>query len=440
LIRDPARPGSATPARDLASLPFDQYQRYRAVARLLDAARGESTRLAVLDVGGAGGSLQDFLPRDRVVVVDRVAHVGTGRAVFGDGGSLPFRSGAFDAAVGVDVLEHVPAAFRLDLIEEMGRVARGIVVLAGPFRTAGVERAEGLARLFLREARAFEHDYLEEHARFGLPTLSAAARALRGLGARVRGYRNGRLARWAILMPLELFLDADPTLRGFRAEWNRFYNRRFFEADLGLDPYRHLLVGVRGGRPLPPRDLFGDPRDRAHDAGAPSADELTALLLKLEDAQKVWSGEARLRVETERLLREDLEQSKRVIAEHERNLAEARAEAVTLRRDLEGHRTSLAEATEGARAESGALRARVAELEAEAEAVRKVVSDLESNLRGYKLALADRENEASGLRRTLLETRSRLFARGAGPSKLDEVEALRAALHGALRALDGSGG
>ena len=46
------------------SLPFDQYQRYRLVADLINQVRPEGRRLRVLDVGGRTGLLKRFLPSE----------------------------------------------------------------------------------------------------------------------------------------------------------------------------------------------------------------------------------------------------------------------------------------------------------------------------------------------------------------------------------------
>ena len=56
---------------ELASLPFDLYQRHRLAQEVVERVRGRRKRLTILDVGGAPGHLKKFLPRDRIMVLDR---------------------------------------------------------------------------------------------------------------------------------------------------------------------------------------------------------------------------------------------------------------------------------------------------------------------------------------------------------------------------------
>ena len=57
-------------SRGDTSLPFDQYQRYRLVADLIDRVRRPDGELRILDIGGRTGLLRKFLPNDRVDLVD----------------------------------------------------------------------------------------------------------------------------------------------------------------------------------------------------------------------------------------------------------------------------------------------------------------------------------------------------------------------------------
>src|SRR4029079_3875800 len=55
---------------DVLELPFDQYQRYRFAADLLEEVRPAGATWRILDVGGRTALLRSFLPRDRVALVD----------------------------------------------------------------------------------------------------------------------------------------------------------------------------------------------------------------------------------------------------------------------------------------------------------------------------------------------------------------------------------
>jgi SAM-dependent methyltransferase len=232
------------------ALPFDQYQRYRLVADILGDVRGESGPLDVLDVGGRTALLRRFLPEDRVVLVDVEASEEPG-LVLGDGSRLPFASGAVDAVVAFDTLEHVPPARRPAFLAECRRVARRWVVVAGPYATEGVARAEALLTSFLREKMRMEHRYLAEHERNGLPLLAQTEEALGDERARVVSIGHANLERWLALMCLELYLDRDAPLRQIAARYFEFYNASLYASDHAAPVYRHAVVAAYGGAPLP---------------------------------------------------------------------------------------------------------------------------------------------------------------------------------------------
>ena len=88
-------------------LPFDQYQRYRAVSDLLASADAGPPGL-VLEVGGGFESrLSAFLPETEVVIADLEVAPGTTfvRPVRADGCRLPFRDRTFPAAITIDTTD-----------------------------------------------------------------------------------------------------------------------------------------------------------------------------------------------------------------------------------------------------------------------------------------------------------------------------------------------
>ncbi len=55
-------------------LPFDQHQRYRIVTEVLERLRGDNdAKLQILDVGGAEGTILNFLDGDEVTILDQIA-------------------------------------------------------------------------------------------------------------------------------------------------------------------------------------------------------------------------------------------------------------------------------------------------------------------------------------------------------------------------------
>src|SRR5687767_9791816 len=130
------------------SLPFDQYQRYRVVADVLERLRDGADSLRILDVGGGEGIILNFLPADEVTVLDQLEFGGGSNLIQGDATALPFEDGAFDYVVSVDVYEHIEPDSRDTYLSELRRTAKSGVLLAAPFDSEVVRGAERVANDF----------------------------------------------------------------------------------------------------------------------------------------------------------------------------------------------------------------------------------------------------------------------------------------------------
>jgi ubiquinone/menaquinone biosynthesis C-methylase UbiE len=156
-------------------LPFDQYQRYRIVADVIERLREDDSPLQILDVGGGEGIILNFLPEDRVTILDQAEpeEVVPG-FVKGDATALPFEDGSYDYVVSVDVYEHIPPGVRGKYLSELRRAARKGVLLAAPFDSEMVRGAERAADEFHRAVHLAGNVWLQEHAENGLPGLEDA--------------------------------------------------------------------------------------------------------------------------------------------------------------------------------------------------------------------------------------------------------------------------
>jgi SAM-dependent methyltransferase len=438
---------------DVERLPFDQFQRYRLVADLVGEVRDGRPSLRVLDVGGRTALLREFLPADRVDLVDMEASESPG-LVLGDGSNLPFRDGSFDVVAAFDTLEHVPPPRRAAFVAECARVSRGHVFIAGPYRAPRVDEAEELLLDFLRHKLRVHHRYLEEHRSHGLPDRAATEAGLSAAGLAVASIGHGNLDRWLVLMCLELYVDHDPTLRALGARLFKFYNTSLYASDHREPVYRHVVVGARPGRGLP------DARRVLAAAGAPP-EVMPALLPLAQELLAFDHQRDALAPELERLhgvvrsLEEDLRQRALVESELGADLSAHRATVATLHaelarereaharaqhdltQDLAGHRATVATlrselerfaATEVTLAREIEVRgARLGELELELTEHRELVRSVEENLQHHRAelrahghALADREARVEDLHAELTATLER--ARAAE----DEVDRLRA--------------
>ncbi|MED6335046.1 MAG: methyltransferase domain-containing protein [Planctomycetota bacterium] len=397
---------------DLLDLPFDQFQRYRLVADMIDDVRVGRRRFTILDVGGRTGLLRRFLPRDHVQIVDLEVS-GEKGLVLGDGAALPFASEAVDAVVAFDTLEHVPKRRRRRFLTECHRVARRWVIIAGPYRTGPVQRAERLLREFLKDKLGIEHRYLEEHHTHGLPVRGEVERHLASLGGDLVSIGHASLTRWLPLMMLSMYMDRDAPLRGIARHLHRFYNELIHPHDHEAPVYRHAVVAALGGAVLPDPDAFLARGALEHKATeAPT--HLLRELLRFDAQRDV--------VETE------WQRLKEVID--------------GLEADLGGHRASLAEIVdlrgeqdvliEDLQVEFGAVQGELAVVSKEAARERKeqeeVIATLEEDLTGHRelvtdaAAELDREREETEQERLVVEEDLAAHAK-----TIDELRGLHAA-------------
>lgn len=361
-------------------LPFDQYQRYRLVADILEDLRVDGERLAVLDVGGRTELLRKFLPNDEVFLVDVEESDAVG-LVLGDGSRLPFADDAVDAVVCFDTLEHVPPPRRDAFLDEVLRVTRRWAVVAGPYDTKGVADAELLLEDFLHGKMGVEHRYLAEHKQNGLPSYEGSIARLRAGGAEVASIGHANLQRWLALMCAELYMDRDPQLRQLAAKYYEFYNATLYASDHSAPVYRHALVAAKDGAALPsvesllgpavaPSGVFEPVRGLLEQLMGYDVDrevvqaewqrlegvnadlhldleghrETLAIVRQENEVQREVIHDLRERaieiLGNEDLLEEELE--KRAI-ELERERLEGERQAAELRGDLQAHQTSLEE-------------------------------------------------------------------------------------------------
>jgi len=357
---------------DVESLPFDQYQRYRLVADLVGEVRGDRASLHILDVGGRTALLREFLPQDRVDLVDMEPSESRG-LILGDGSRLPFQSGSFDVVAAFDTLEHVPPAHREAFVAECARVSKGYVFLAGPYQAARVDEAEETLIDFLRDKLRVQHRYLAEHRSNGLPDRAATEQGLRAAGLEVASAGHGNLDRWLVLMCLELYLEYDPVLRSFAQRIYRFYNQSLYASD-HLEPvYRHVVMGARNGARLPDaRRVLGAP-------GAP-AEAMPALLPLAEEL---------LAFDHQRdLLAPELARLHGVVVGLEEDLRQHRLTLQTLGADLDAHRATVLGMRAAEERASTGHAAVVQALEADLAGHRTTVAHLQAEITAHAAAQA----------------------------------------------------
>lgn len=202
-------------------------------------------RLIEVASGGNGGIAWALGRQDSgICLVDRSAELLTdprGRGalrVCADGCTLPFRDNAFDVAVSLDTVEHLPRAMRPFFIEELKRVSKRGVVITCPMGSADdlfqAEKPDASLSVEIAKRNGVQPGWLQEHLRQGHPQREELLDALPG--AQITGSDNcNAWLRFALLQQryllwlftgvyYRLFLrkhDTHPPYRQALLVWNK---------------------------------------------------------------------------------------------------------------------------------------------------------------------------------------------------------------------------
>ena len=148
----------------------DAAVRYNTVIEEISRHAGLDDPLKICDVGcGSRGGITAYLTKpavgvDLTFVPAVIRRFPLCTPVAASAGELPFTSGTFDIVVCLDVLEHVPANGRQQLLTEMFRIARpdGLVLVGAPCGQ-DVREAEVQANALFRARTGRDHPWLVEH-------------------------------------------------------------------------------------------------------------------------------------------------------------------------------------------------------------------------------------------------------------------------------------
>jgi hypothetical protein len=231
---------------DLFELPFDQFQRYKAVRDFADFIREPGTPLKVLDVGGYPGLIVDFIPDDDVTVVDMVDAEFPGY-IRADGARLPFEDASFDLVCTCDTLEHVPESDRSSFIAELARVSRDCILMTAPFFDPRTRLAEEILYNYVFKVLRADFVTLREHLDNGLPDFDQTVEWFKDIGVETAYWHSGYLYNWLPMMLAKHHLQAYPDTAQLHRRVDLFYNLNFSPGDNRAPSYRRVIVGSKGG-------------------------------------------------------------------------------------------------------------------------------------------------------------------------------------------------
>lgn len=230
----------------MIDLLFDQYQRYKNVADVINSLRKGDERFKVLEVGAnEHRNLEKFLPKDSIRYLDielpeeLLSHPDY---ILGDATQMDFPDSHFDAVVALDVFEHIYPDKREAFINELHRVGKEFFVITAPFASPLVSEAERRANAVYKTFFGTDFRWLAEHFENGLPNRQDLENHLERLGGDYRVLHHGNLQTWESMMEIHFMAAYLPSLYAYRAEIDRFYNMHIYEEDYVQDSYRKIYI------------------------------------------------------------------------------------------------------------------------------------------------------------------------------------------------------
>ncbi len=230
---------------------FDQYSRYKACADLLRLA-GFSPGQSVLDAGSGPECLfGQFMPDAALTYVDPLIPGGSGSThITGDVFTSRLDGQLFDCVSSVDVLEHVPPQHRQAMLQRLSSLSRHTLILGFP--TADSSRAPETDKAIEDQYRAvFGRDYswLEEHHKFGLPSLAETVAQLGELGWHCQSVGHGHAPWLQELLGFVICAWEIPDLKDVVLKISERFNRELYAHDFSSPHYRQFVIATRN--PVP---------------------------------------------------------------------------------------------------------------------------------------------------------------------------------------------
>lgn len=230
---------------------FDQYSRYKACSDLLrqtNFALGNS----ILDIGSGPERLfGQFMPDATMNYVDPLIPSGSGQGhISGTIFTKELDGQMFDCVSAVDVLEHVPPEYRQPFLERMSALGKSALILGFP--AADATDALETDRDIDNQYRAiFGHDYswLEEHYRFGLPSLAETVEYLTSLGWHCQTVGHGHTPWLKELLGFVVCAWDAPGMSDVVLRISEKFNCELYAYDFCPPYYRQFVIASRN--PLP---------------------------------------------------------------------------------------------------------------------------------------------------------------------------------------------
>lgn len=216
-----------TTKTSLLDLPFDQYSRQYIVTKLInEGVRKNGKKLSIIDLGGHKGKTHEFLPNDKVTIIDVFDEEYPGY-VKGDATNMDFADDAFDIAVSFDVFEHIPRPRRLSFIKEALRVSKYGAFIAMPVDQP--EHATSQAEYLLNDMHKLlygeEHPWLKEHIDYRIPSQEEVETLLKKAKAPHVWVSSNQIVSWQLLQSVIFLAARNANVTKTANDLNKWYNK-----------------------------------------------------------------------------------------------------------------------------------------------------------------------------------------------------------------------
>ena len=226
---------------------FDQYSRYKACSDLLKQA-GFTPGNTVLDIGSGPECLfGQFMPDAAMTYVDPLIPGGSGQGhITGNVFASELDGRSFDCVTAVDVLEHVPPEQRQVFLERMSSLSKNALVLGFPSSDSS-DALETDKAIDDQYRAIYGHDYswLEEHYRYGLPSLAETVGKLNQLGWHCQTVGHGHVPWLRELLGFVLCVLEKPAFKDLVFSLSKRFNKELVGHDFAGPFYRQFVIATR---------------------------------------------------------------------------------------------------------------------------------------------------------------------------------------------------
>ncbi len=205
-------------------------------------------KLKVLDVGGSGSILANFIDVD-LTIIDILPNVANlPNYIQGSALTMSFADNSFDVVVSCDVLEHISYDDRPMFLKESARVTKDLMIVAAPFNLEGVRPAEISANKYYKDMTGEDHRWLFEHLLDELPDLERAKHVLADSNMQVDSFSHTALDYWQLVTRAGFLMAQAPVHPEFVKKiqaLNRYYLENIMHKDFSATGYRSFLIASK---------------------------------------------------------------------------------------------------------------------------------------------------------------------------------------------------